>query len=184
MTNKKLDSIAYHEAGHAVAARRVGCRIKKVSIVPDEDSDGRMTHGPYFKGFHPDWDNSSRVQRRLENMAFVCLAGPAAQRRFNPHGYRHQHAGQDHHDAMNLLGYMVGSDEELEAYLRLTEVRVTNFVRNPHTWMAIEAVAAALLEREVLTGKATREVIMALNQRLLAEAYPRGVPFQTHESGS
>ena len=184
MTNKMLESIAYHEAGHAIAARRVGCGIKKVSIVPDEESEGRVTHRPYFTGIQPDWDESPRVQRRLENMALVCFAGPAAQRKFNPHGYRHRDAWGDHHQAMLVLGYMVGNDEELEAYLRLVEVRATNFVRNDHTWTEIEAVAAALLERKVLTGKATRELIISLHERLLAEAYPRGVPFQTNESGS
>ena len=125
---KKVESIAYHEAGHAVAAWKRRIRIKQLSILSDGDSAGRMTHHNYFSGVHPEYDTSPRIQRRLENMALVCFAGPAAQRRFNPRGYRHVHADGDFQQAVTLLTCLVGSDKELEAYLKLINVRARQFV--------------------------------------------------------
>ena len=160
-TSKKLKGVAYHEAGHAVAAWSLGCSIWKVTIVLDGSSAGKTIYGPWYRRTDSGWDGSPRVQRRLENMALMTLAGPAAERRFNPRSrYHYEHHSGDRSHVTDLLNLMAGSDEERQAYFRLIEARAWNFVWDPRMWTAIEAVAAALLERKVLTGKATRAVIL------------------------
>ena len=64
--SKKLQSIAYHEAGHAVIAWQVKVRIKKLSIIPEEGSLGRLLHHPYFTTTDIDCDTSARSQRRID----------------------------------------------------------------------------------------------------------------------
>ena len=75
---KSLESTAYHEAGHAVVARKFSLQTKRLSIVPEDGAVGVHEHEPSFTGFRPDVDVPPKVQRRIENMARVCLAGPAA----------------------------------------------------------------------------------------------------------
>lgn len=157
---KALESTAYHEAGHAAAVHKHQIRTKVLSIVPDETSTGRIEHHPYFGAIDLEYDLSPRVQRRIENMAFVCLAGPAAQRRFNRKGVRHYHGEDDRRLAIYLLERLVGSSEELEAYLNLIQIRVRNFVGNHVNWFFIDRVAQALIERRTLTGAEVRELML------------------------
>ncbi len=156
---KKLEATAYHEAGHAVAAWAHGVRTKHLSILPDDDSEGRHAHVPYFSGMHPDYDNSPRVQRRLENMVLVCLAGPAAQQRFNPHGFRYSHGSHDRREAVDLLNYLVGSKQELQAYYNLIDIRARQFVGSVHRWRLIVGLAEALLDSGEMTGRQVRDTL-------------------------
>ena len=41
---------AYHEAGHAVAAYRLGVEVRSATILPDHYSAGYVTHGDLFCG--------------------------------------------------------------------------------------------------------------------------------------
>ena len=158
--SKALESLAYHEAGHAVAAFHHNVRVKKRSILPEPGSSGRLTpHPSYFSGIHPESDTSPRVQRRLENMVLVCCAGPAAQRRFNPRGYRTNQGQGDWHQAIDLLSHLSGDSEILLAYFNLIDLQARKFVHLPWAWSCIEDLAAALLEHKELTGKQVRSVV-------------------------
>ncbi len=136
-----LEAAAYHEAGHAVAARRVGVRTKILSIIADETSAGRHIRGPYVSGTNPEYDDSPRMQRRLENMALVCLASPAAQRRFNPKGFRRAHAESDYHQAFDLLSYLTADNELLSAYFNLIDLRARKLVAQSSVWACITNLA-------------------------------------------
>ena len=156
---KALESTAYHEAGHAVAAWRYGVRTKRLSIVPEPSFAGQHVRHPYFGGINQEWGSSPRAQRRVENMVLVCCAGPAAQRRFNPKGFRNYHAEGDWYQAINLLSHLTGDDEILSAYFKLIDLRARKFVAQPSVWPLIEGLAETLLEREHLTGMEVRAII-------------------------
>ncbi len=170
---KALQTIAYHEAGHAVAAWYVRVRSISLSIMPDSQSLGRLTHHSYFAGVNPEFDDSPRCQRRLENMALVCLAGPAAQRRFNPRGYP-QYVKGDYHDAVNFLSYISPDPDELGAHIGWIEVRARNFVRRDDMWVPIKALAAALLDRGEIPSREIKPIILQACQKALDEP-PRKV---------
>jgi hypothetical protein len=161
--SKMLESTAYHEAGHAVAAYDVRLRTKALSIVPNdgENTLGHHIGRPYFTGMpHPDISEiPPRMWRRLEHRAMVCLAGPAAQRRFNPSGFRHSHAQGDYHQAVDFLSYLSGSNEAVEAHLHLVELRAKELIEADIHWAEIEALAAALLERKELSSTEVRQII-------------------------
>ena len=58
--SKSLRNIAYHEAGHAVAACFVGKRFTAVTIVPSEKTLGACDTTPW-SNFHPDVETASRL---------------------------------------------------------------------------------------------------------------------------
>ena len=163
---KQLERTAHHEAGHVVAGWRMGENSRAVSIVPAKDKRylGYQVPAPYSKPRH---NPSPQVQRRLENIALVCLAGPAADRRFNPRGFRHWSAQRDRELAIDLLWHMSDTTEEAEAYFRLVQVRASILVEG--YWRTIEHVAEALLEKGTLMGGEIRETIISSYYRQLEE---------------
>ena len=155
---KVLESTAYHEAGHAMMAWHEGLRINEISIVPDDDSSGRILHANPLRGIHLDIDGSSRARIRAESSIRVCLAGAIAQRRFNPHGFRYHHCQSDYDQATDVVLYIVGSNEEANAYMNLLEIQTRQIVA-VH-WKLVDHLARALLERRRLGRKEIRATIM------------------------
>jgi hypothetical protein len=70
----KEQTIAYHEAGHAVVARRLGYRVDGVSIVPKEASEGRTKLPNPMRRKEPELD---RHRIWVEHAAIIALAGAA-----------------------------------------------------------------------------------------------------------
>ncbi len=170
---KRLETVAHHEAGHAVAAAQHRVRLHSLSIVPDVNSAGKFVHHSYFGGIHPEWDDSPRVQRRIENMALVCCAGPAAQRRFNPKDIRHDHAVDDRHQAIGYLSLLESDNEILSVYINLIELRARQYVAGQFVWHHIKMLAQALLDRQHLTGKEIHAAIEASNKEINDEIVSR-----------
>lgn len=169
---KALQSTAYHEAGHAFAAWRVGVRTKKLTIVPHADAAGTHVHEPY-SGIDLEYDSSPRVQRRIENMALVLYAGPAAQKRFNSKGFRRYHAGSDWSRASQLLSYVVGDSDVHAAYIKLIDLQATKLIGLPNHWPVIKGIAEALLEHHTLDRKSVHGVILDSIQAAIAARAPR-----------
>jgi hypothetical protein len=113
------EATAYHEAGHMVAAWRLGMKIRSATIVPDESYSGKVEHDNPLRGNNLEFDNSDRARIRGENAVLICLAGPIAQRQFRPSSLRGYHGGFDHEKAVNLaLTFNSGDELEATAYLK------------------------------------------------------------------
>jgi ATP-dependent Zn protease len=142
---------AYHEAGHAVVAYRLGVEVEHVTIVPDHFSRGHFAFGDLFcaRGLGSDRAN-------LERAIKICLAGPLAQRRFRRRSYCRRNGRQDYDCATGLARYLVGSAGERE-FVRYQE-RCTKVLVD-HYWSEIERVAQALLERDQLSGVEVKDII-------------------------
>jgi hypothetical protein len=149
-------AIAFHEAGHAVACFEEGIRIRDVSIESNVESDGRVTHRSPL-GVNLDLDSSHRSRLKVERRVRVCLAGPIAHRRFSKRSYRDFQGADDHKLASELLVKIVGSMEELEAYLNLLSIQADALVTLQ--WGQVKAVARALVDRRVLSGREVAEII-------------------------
>jgi len=124
---------AHHEAGHAVAwcALGVGHQIEHATL----DSETLL--------------NSACVRIRLDRNAtgpeveiVATLAGPIAQRKYNPRAYRKRHGSGDHKRALELAGEL--------AQGRLDELTGDAEKLVDEHWPAIEKVAALLLEHRTL----------------------------------
>lgn len=158
---KALQAIAYHEAGHAVVRWHYRLRMPKyVTIIPDEDSLGHI-FGHKFPGKfdfgETEW--SGQTQLLLERRIRSIFAGPLAQKKFHPRGFRHAHAAGDYDQIADLGLRLGGDDETASAHIKLLELQTRNLLNTPQIWLFIEAVAEALLEQKKLSGKQVREVI-------------------------
>lgn len=172
-TTKTLTSVAYHEAGHAVAARQLGLMIKKLSVLEAYRVRGQVVPAPYFNLIPPangdeggEWScrrkgsgAPSAYCRRLENMAVVCMAGPEAQRYFYPAGFRRGFAAADRKQAEAILRALAGERRELNTYLNLIEIRARNLVSRPHTWQLVQFLADRLLESVTMTAPEVRAAL-------------------------
>jgi hypothetical protein len=129
----------------ACATRR---SFHRVTIKPSGDDLGHVLFKRWDKTIRPDIDVSPRVRERIEAAVHSAMAGHAAEA---IHTGRNNWVGStsDRTTALDLLGYLTGSDEELAAYWKLMWIRTRQRLRCD--WKCVEALAAALLERETLT---------------------------------
>ena len=131
--------IAHHEAGHAVAAIRLG-------VILD-----RATSDHCFI-WHP------RDRASLENVLVILLSGFAAEQRFAPAALQlqvYRDTGGDFADAQTVLLEMGGdpSNGDLGRYVQRAKELVEQ------NWFAIRCVAARLRYEGDLDGYRVREIV-------------------------
>ena len=137
MVSPRLDTVAYHEAGHAVVSRMLGLRVKSVTIRPGSVLIDRFSRAP------------------TEKQILILLAGLYAQRRFAPHSawrsrnQSHPNSGYDFDTVALLIHDEHGSGRVADLYSRYAFAKAEQLVEG--WWQHIEAVAKALLERGTLT---------------------------------
>jgi hypothetical protein len=161
MNAEKRRAVAYHEAGHAMAAWKFKLGgIGQTTIVPTADYSGAMKHAADpLRGIRLDLDNSDRAHARAEKLIMICQAGPIAQRRGAPRSWRYYHGSGDRRIAADLAIRLQSSAEIATAYIRYLDLRTKGLV---HThWWAVDLIARALLERDTLTGEEIAAMIAA-----------------------
>ena len=171
--SKALASTAHHEAGHAVMCWKEGIRVNRITIVPNEEAAGSVERANPLLGIDLEYDGSTRARLRVESCVKVCLAGPVAQRAFNPKGYRKYHGQGDQDKAVDVLSRMVGSDEELEAYLRLLTIQTEQYITGSCGSALVSGVAAALLERKEIPRRDVHPLIRQVMQEAVGRQATR-----------
>lgn len=146
------ESLAYHEAGHVVAAHLLDIDFGGASLVAEEDSAGRVKKPPSPLGFMVYGKHKDKQDERLKSRVTACLSGLAARKiltgeeALNP-GATWGH--QDMLDAFDMAAYLTeGQQEETSELLEQSTSRAERLLREH--WSGVEAVAAALLEHEEL----------------------------------
>jgi hypothetical protein len=154
---RRLEATAYHEAGHAAVSLALRLAVRSASIIPDH-SAGTLGHIQGYgarerKGEDWECNPSPRLAARIESHMIVPYAGPLAEAK---HTGRRAFvaARQDRETILNLAPFPAGP--VLTAYLRYIHARAKELVERE--WRAIEAIATALLERGMLSGRSIREL--------------------------
>lgn len=129
------EKLAFHEAGHAVAAMHLGRTVRRVTIERDEDTAGSV-----------EWDEAAEVEINL----LVIGAGEAASRIAATGLW--QGADDDRQRAQQIAPHLPW-EECVELSRKLLE--------KPELWGRVERLAAALLTRPSL-GKV--DIVMVLAQ--------------------
>jgi ATP-dependent Zn protease len=159
-----LECTAYHEAGHAVVDLALGLTVQKVSIVPDDASNG-FCRGPSVQLY----EASGRKERRTVARAAIisCYAGLEAQRLVDPNPAEH-HGDGDEDEAFELSrrwGVLPGrcdfiGDDRHQAYLDRLRTEARRLVKRQRA--AVARLAAELLARRELEGAEVERIVLPL----------------------
>ena len=161
---KSKTAIAYHEAGHSVAACLAHKRFRIVSILPNEESMGRCII-VQWKSFHPDYETSRRTRYRIKADIFMLLAGPCAEYKYVG-GRKPVYSVKDYQEARELASYLCGSQEEADAYVEYMWEQTKNIISLDWNWKAIVAVANALLGQKTLKYLKTLHLIRKASDKV------------------
>ena len=171
-TSRSLRATAFHEAGHAVAAVKERVRLRSLSIEPDEDSAGRISHANPLQNARLDIDTSYINRMRMERLVRVSLAGPAAQQRFARSSWRRFHGSDDYKQALRLL-YRFADGKALSAYFNLLQAWTESFLYRPGVWAQVSAVASALLKKKTLSAREVRPLMREAFKRAMEKSNAR-----------
>jgi ATP-dependent Zn protease len=103
----ELQATAYHEAGHAVVALRLGLKFRHVTIKPDSDSLGHLKCDRHPKWFNPNIDKSDRTRMLTERHIIVDFVGQIAEAKLLGRRPRFGMACDNYH-AVDLALYSCG----------------------------------------------------------------------------
>src|SRR5436305_10782063 len=138
----------YHEAGHAVMALALGRPVDCVSIRPNRVQLG-VCHfrKPVFRPSE-DW---------LEREILIALAGLAAEARHTG-TYAWDEAGRDRRYVAELALQRAGSAKQAARLERRLLAKAEHVLNQAGIWLAVERLAAELLSRGEISGRAARHL--------------------------
>jgi ATP-dependent Zn protease len=159
---QRLRRVAYHEAGHAVAAVELNVAFREVSIVPADGTVGHVVRS-LSGAIRRSLESGTPPRRRVEAAVMICFAGEVAEHRFSG---RHDWVGaeRDITSALDYLDTITESSREAAAYRTLLWIRTEQLFAKDHIWAGVEALAAALMERPTINGREARGIVQAAIQ--------------------
>ena len=157
-----MESTAYHEAGHAFMATRLGAKVRSVTIEPDNDD------GPErFGDTQVVWRRSRLSEREFRERAIrVSLAGPVAEMLYTGDPYHPGLVAEWAHDwqaAWELAEPLLPDHRRRLDYLEQTTGLLYHLMNAEPNWSAIASLADNLLAHETLEAE---EVIDIVNEWL------------------
>ena len=140
-------AVAYHEAGHAVAALALGRGVQRVSVLPDRN---RLGWCEFRKGaFRPadDW---------LEREMLIALAGMTAEARHTG-DYCWGGAEQDLRYVRRLAAGRAG-ERQVERLQKRLLAKTEHLFDRTANWNAVELIVAQLLECGEISGREAKHL--------------------------
>lgn len=160
-TEFQRTATAFHEAGHAVAAAVLGRPIQKVTIAPANLQTGGLRLGAceIQKG------RSKPTKDWLEDEVVIFFAGMVAESQFT-NQYCQVGAAQDIRVVRRLLSQSrATSERQLEKLERRLFEKTEYFFEDNAMLLAVELVAAELLAKESISGRAVKHLVQQAEQK-------------------
>lgn len=147
MGSSAEEATAFHEAGHAVVALALGRAVHQVSIRPNRDRQGQCAFRKGSVRPSDDW---------LEREILIALGGIAAEARHTG-TYAWEAAGRDWQYLRTLAVHRAGERRADRLVSRLL-AKAEHLLADERHWRAVESIAAELLQRGVVSGRAVRHL--------------------------
>ena|SRR3984885_3319371 len=157
----RIPSVAYHEAGHAVAAFVLGMHVDLVSIETQGFPPGWLLRGGVLASFNPE---GTRNRDKAEKAATAGLSGELAERlwcRQKPW----RRAKSTHHVSFSgdrayvhemLRPFIKNSADEDRIIKRLRETARTLLANH---WSCVEMLAAKLADDKVIKSREIKRLV-------------------------
>lgn len=154
--------VAYHEAGHAVAAFDQHLRYKYISIIPDD----KGTFGRVLLSLHPDdsifhigyLNDSGRLY--FERRIVTYFAGYVAEAKHQDIELDFEgEYGADWENALEHAHFACGSFTEELAFAEWLFHRTVVMFKISHNWKMVEALAAELIKQKKIGYQASRKIM-------------------------
>jgi len=138
---------AYHEAGHAVVALALGRPIQRVSVRQNHEHLGVCEHRQGMLRPSEDW---------LEREILIALGGIAAEARHTGN-YAWDQAARDQQYVRRLAIQRAG-ERQADRLERRLLAKAEHLLAQEGNWRAVELIAAELLRRGTISGRAARHL--------------------------
>lgn len=152
------DTTAYHEAGHAFAAVRLGARVRLVTITPDFDDGPRRDGDTQIE-----WECSGGDLKELrQKSTLVALAGPVAEMIYSGEPY---HPGfvpewsSDWKLAWDASATLHPHEPTRLAFLEQATGEMYRLLKRDENWAALAAIVDELLAHETLEGDDVHDIV-------------------------
>lgn len=160
VADPRLAATAYHESGHAVMALLLGRAVHKVTVAP-----GQMLSGVRLGACEMRKGRLKASNDPLEDEVLILLAGMVAESQSTGQ-YCRQGASQDLQAVRRLLAQNRAHNErQLERLERRLIDKTEHLLGEVATMEAIRLIAAELLAKTTLSGRAVRHLLTQARQR-------------------
>jgi hypothetical protein len=162
MNARQRERVAYHEAGHAVAAYLLRRAFRYVTIIPKEGSQGHVMPRQRPGGQPYQLGDDVADGRRAERMIMVLLAGITAEA--IRYGRRPPRWIRQSDIAQAIAWACCGAEPAVDpggpwCWIEWLFRRTRYLLEAPRAWVAVEALAHALLQASRLSGPQARRII-------------------------
>lgn len=150
--------IAYHEAGHAFMALRLGGRVSHITIQPDWD-EGPDRYGDAEILWHP---SEFTPQEFAKRQVLVALAGPAAEMVYRGEPLHPAFIAEwanDWQQAWKAATELIPDERRRVQYLEQAASLLFTTFNDDRCWSAIAAIVDALLAHERLEAEEVADIV-------------------------
>lgn len=171
MRNICNKSVAYHEAGHAVAYWDLTGRAPILATIePSIGYLGRVEYEGLIDDLHIDIDRSENARLRSEHSIMIKLAGLIAQKRYAGRSISDYASSPDWLAAVDFAIRLNNDTREAIACIGWLEYRTTDLIE--HHWQLVRRVASALLRHKILGGVELQNILRVATLLLLIQFIP------------
>jgi hypothetical protein len=160
LISRETVATAFHEAGHAVVGHQLTGEVpRKISVIPEGGSVGRIRNRPWPRSFKPLVRMTPLSRQRLEDETVKILSGFEAERRHTGRADHHG-AAEDFKGAKVYAGLIVGDDAEgVAAYIKWCSYLARRAVE--WNWEQIGRFARRLADAGELEGRDLKKALTA-----------------------
>ncbi len=157
MSDVECEATAFHEAGHAIVASYLGFPVSRLTIIPDDTTDGMSEYLNPLQGLDLEFDESDDALRRKECAVMIWLAGSIAQCLWDSESLNPHHSLPDYKQAVDIATSIHVPEHDPERYIEQLNAETKKILMN--RWSVVERLARKLLTCTTMSGEEVAAVL-------------------------